>query len=139
MAGPLHLTSTTGLLTAFDIALAAAVIAVSRRPAVPLLASVLIAAGLAAAALAAGGPVWRRPAASEFVVMVDLSPSTRTAAYYDREWRRRRVHQLLGDTPHRIAYFADGVAEIASDAGRSREHDLPAERTTFAPPAGAAA
>src|SRR3954469_23263913 len=88
------------------VALAAAVV-LTRRPAMPGATKVLAGIGLVLLSLAAGEMLWRRPVAREVAVMVDLSPSTRSAAYRNREAMERRVRQLLGDTPYRFHYFSD--------------------------------
>jgi Ca-activated chloride channel homolog len=117
------------------VALAAAVVLL-RRPALPLMTKVLAGMGLLVLSLAAGEMVWRRPAAREVAVMVDLSPSTRSAAYRDRAALERRVGELLGETPHRFYYFSDGMRR--EPTGRATFPDLPGERTTYESPVEAA-
>ncbi|HEY1628481.1 MAG TPA: hypothetical protein VGF52_01410, partial [Tepidisphaeraceae bacterium] len=87
-------------------------------------------------AISAGGPIWMRPATQQVAVMVDLSPSTRTAGYRDREALDRRIHELLRDVPYRIDFFSDGSQNV--DATAPRFPDVPAERTTYVPPSAAA-
>ncbi|HVT88635.1 MAG TPA: vWA domain-containing protein [Tepidisphaeraceae bacterium] len=70
-------------------------------------------------ALASGGLTVRLPQQRNVVVMVDLSPSTRTAQYRDTSELQKRIGQLLGDVPYRVETFADS-AQI--------------EKTVFAPP-----
>jgi von Willebrand factor type A domain len=115
------------------LAAAAVVVALVRRPAVPVLTRVLWGLGLVLLALAAGGAIWHRPAAGEVTVMVDLSPSTRNAGYRDRGALEARVRQLLGRTPYRIRAFADGASDLPDGAALP---DLPAEQTTYDAPAG---
>jgi hypothetical protein len=92
---------------------------------------------MALLSLAAAGPVWRKPASGEVAVMVDLSPSTRSAEYRKRAMLESRVRQLLGGVPFRMYYFADGMGP-ATVAGAGDLPDLPAERTRYEPPVGAA-
>src|SRR5882724_5094743 len=55
----------------------------------------LIAAGALVLSSAAATPTWNRPAGQWVAVMVDLSPSTRTATYRDPATLDRRIHELL--------------------------------------------
>jgi hypothetical protein len=125
--------------TTLAIALCVAAIGVSllwwKGLPVPRGAKIVLSAASLLLALAAGEPNWMLPAAKEVVVMVDLSPSTRGAAYRDRAALDRRIRELLGSTPYRIELFADGTP--VHDHGRVLA-DLPAERTRFTPPAAAA-
>src|SRR3954468_9098883 len=99
------------VLTALSI-----VIGIARRIDVTPRALWLCAAGAVLLALSAGGPRWEARARREVVVMVDLSPSTRGAAYRDRATLERRVRQLVGDVPHRIVAFSEGNHELPRDA-----------------------
>jgi hypothetical protein len=116
------------------------VITIIRRPAVSGLTRTLVLLGMALLCLGAAGPVWRRPSAGEVAVMVDLSPSTRTAEYRRRAMLEARIGQLLSGVPHRLYYFADGTApaNLISAAGTGDLPDLPADRTRYEPPTGAA-
>ena len=106
-ATPITFESPFALGTALALVLVTVAVAVYRRPALPATTLALATLALLALALAAGSPVWRgAPAAVE--VMVDLSPSTRPGTYRDPVKLRERIAQLLGDTPYRISYFADG-------------------------------
>lgn len=98
----------------------------------------VVGAGSLLIALAAAGPEWNRPTTRWAAVMVDVSPSTRTAGYRDAEGLARRIHELLGETPYRVTYFADGPVEAAPASG-GRITDLPCERTVYPVPSGAAA
>jgi hypothetical protein len=112
--------------------------AIRRRPAINASTAALCAAGLVLLALSAGGLSWRRPATSQVHVMVDLSPSTRGAAYRDRAAFERRIKQLLPDAPYRLSYFSDRVTETApGDAGTLS--DLDSRETLFTPPPDAVA
>ncbi len=108
-----------------------------RRPAVSGATKGLVLLGMALLCLAAAGPVCDRPAGGEVAVMVDLSPSTRSAEYRKRAVLEDRVRQLLGSVPFRIHYFADGTGP-AGIAGAGGLPDLPAERTRYQPPTAAA-
>jgi hypothetical protein len=123
------------LAVAALLALAAGVLAVFRRT--PHRKDVLLAAGAALIVLAAGDPCWLMPAEQRVAVMVDLSPSTRTAAFRQPDLLRRRIGQLLGDTPYTLVFFSDrnGSDTNLTDAPLA---DLPAERTVFSPPPCAA-
>jgi hypothetical protein len=111
-------------------------IAFFRRPAAPRVTFILCGIGLLLFALASANPVWRRSAPRDIAVMVDLSPSTRTAQYRDRAALERRIGELLRGTRYRIQYFADGIHPI--DGNPEHLPDLPADRTTYSPPAAAA-
>jgi hypothetical protein len=114
------------------IALLTAVVARLRRPAVSPLTATSAGLALLLLALAAGGTTWRRPIASEVAVMVDLSASTRGATYRHPRTLDQRIHQLLGDTPYRVTYFADQNT-AAAPAGTPLP-DLPGDVTRYAPP-----
>lgn len=102
--------------------------ALVRRVRVGTASGVLLAAGLAMLALAAGRPQARLGSGGDVVVLVDLSASTRSAEYRDRATLERRIDALLGDHPHRVVYFADG--ERTHVAGTILP-DLPSQRTVF--------
>ena len=89
-------------------------------------------AGLTLIAVAAGGPViWLHPSKA-ITVMVDLSPSTRGAAYRDRAALMHRIAELAGDIPVQIVAFADHVQALPSAAILP---DLPCAQTRFDPAA----
>jgi hypothetical protein len=120
-------------------ALAAAVAAAwVRRPAVPTLTYLLAGVGGVLLALAAGAPVWNRPAAGEVLVMVDVSPSTRTARYRDASALRTRIDQLIPRARYHVITFAGPEAgqPALSVVDGSPLDELPANRTVFAPPPG---
>ena len=121
------------LWAAFALSALAAFVVLARRPAAPVLTLVLCGMGLVLLVLAAGGAIWRRPAAGEVTVMVDLSASTRNAGYRDRAALEARVRQLLGRTPYRMRAFADAATDLPAGAALP---DLPSERTSYDPPAG---
>lgn len=124
-------------MLAAALALSAAAAAIGwRRLHLPLHAGALAMAGMLLLALAAAGVTWHRPSPQHVLVMVDLSPSTRTAAYRDRATLQRRVAQLIGSSPYRIITFAQTTAPL--DPAASQLADLPAGRTVFSPPAASA-
>ena len=93
--------------------------------------------GAALLALGAGLPAWDRPSEKWVAVLVDLSASTRGAAYRNRSAIEIRISHLLGKVPYRISYFADGAA--GSPPAGDVLADVPSDKTTFPPPPGAAA
>jgi hypothetical protein len=137
---PFSLTvSSPGLLAAgVALSVLAGVAAWHRRPDVPRLALVAGAAALLLLCLSAGGVEWNRPAAREVAVLVDLSASTRPAAFRHREHLENRLRQLLGSTPYRVYAFADTMREIHLPAQPASLPDLPAGQTVLAPPPAAA-
>ncbi len=108
-------------------------VGVARRLSLGRTASAWILAGGVGLTLAAGTPVWERPAARRVAVLVDLSPSTRGADYRDRATLDRRVAELVGDTPFDLFAFADGPLRPLP----ATLADLPCDRTVFAPPPSA--
>lgn len=130
--GPLTFMSPMWLWPAAALLGVAVVAAVLRRVAMPLSSRLLGLFGLLLLCLAAGGMAWRLPAAREVAVMVDLSPSTRSADYRDRKTLETRVKQLVGRAPYRIWYFAgEHNSNIPPGAALP---DLPTDRTVYAPP-----
>jgi hypothetical protein len=125
------------LVIALLLALITAIAVVVRRPAIAATSIWTGAIGLTLIALAAGEPTWRRPSPLEVAVMVDLSPSTRTALFRNRSQLDARIRQLLGRATHRIYYFASQMSQIAP--GGDPLPDIGCERTTFQPPAGVGA
>jgi hypothetical protein len=100
-------------------------------------ADILLATGATLVVFAAGDPTWLIPGAQRVAVMVDLSPSTRTAAYRQPDLLRRRIGQLLGDTPYDVVFFSDRNTVGLLSTGTPLT-DLPAEKTIFSPPPCAA-
>ncbi len=133
---PFHLDWPAALIVAVLFLVATIAVAVWRKPALPLLSHMLLLIGLVLLALAAGGPSWLKPRAQGVLVMVDLSPSTRTAGYRNVSDLNQRLGQLLGKTPYRIVYFGaenrDGVS-TERWASTPTLQDLPCERTIFQP------
>ncbi len=99
---------------------------------------VAVTAGLALLTVAVGQPSINWPSdPAEVVVMVDLSPSTRGATFREPDRLQQRLTDLLGDRPFRLYYFAS-VPETATIPPTGQPlPDLPADRTTFTPPATA--
>ncbi|MGE5608270.1 MAG: vWA domain-containing protein, partial [Bacillota bacterium] len=125
----------TFALATLLIAITAAIIA-WRRPAIRRLSLALIGIGLLSLAFAAGGLAWQQPSAQQVAIMVDLSPSTRTAQYRSTETLHRRIRQLLGNVPYHLVYFAE--TEQSSIPDGPTLPDLPANKTIFTPPNAAA-
>lgn len=132
---PISFDSVRLLWVALGLAALAALVAVLRRPAAPRLTFVCGAIGLILLALGAGGLTWQRASTQSVVVMVDLSPSTRTADYRDRAALLRRIRELLDGMPYVLRYFAAGEAEVA--ATTERLPDIAVEQTRYDPPAAA--
>ncbi|MGA2499426.1 MAG: vWA domain-containing protein [Tepidisphaeraceae bacterium] len=109
-----------------------------RRIALPLSTRILLGLGAVLLAVAAGTPLWPRPVPQPVTVMVDVSPSTRGAAYRDPVALRKRLGQLLGSVPYEIIYFAQENRTEAPALVQDRLGDFPAEKTVFAPPPGRA-
>src|SRR6478736_2320888 len=104
---PFTFTSPIWLIIAIVCSLAIALTTIIRRPNLPASTYALTAAGLVLLLLAAGGMQLLLPDPRQVVVMVDLSPSTRTAQYRYAESLQKRIAELLGQTPYRIIYFAE--------------------------------
>lgn len=128
---PLRFNSVPLLLLALGLTLAIIVVVLIRRPAVPLTTHVLSLIGLILLSLATGGAYWQRARGGEVLVMLDVSPSTRTATYRDRAALDRRLHELLGDTPCHLILFAGNQQPDRGDAVLA---DLACDHTVFAPP-----
>ncbi len=135
---PLTFSSPLLLTVSLALVVLLAIIAIRRRPALARTSKLLAILAAILLALAAGGMNWRRPASSEITVMVDLSPSTRTAAYRTRAALDARINQLLAGAPYRIVYFSDRNTAAAPGDATGPLPDLPSERTIFAPPAAPA-
>jgi hypothetical protein len=133
---PLTFDATWALGAVLALVAVTILIAFLRRPVAPRGTFILCGTGLLLFALASANPILQRPGPREVAVMVDLSPSTRTARYRDRATLDRRIAELLRGTPYRIQYFADGTHPV--DASGPQLPDLPADRTTYHPPAAAA-
>jgi hypothetical protein len=72
--------------------------------------------GILLLAISAGAPVWHRSQIDTVTVIVDLSASTRGAAYRNQQTLNNRLAESLGKTPYRIV-------TLTGD-----------DRTTFEPP-----
>ena len=137
IAGSLTISSWGALAGGIVLAGSIALIAIRRRVDLGTVSATMILLGLVVLAMAAGGLTWKTTQHGEVAVMVDLSPSTRTAHYRTVQTLRRRVAQLLGTTRYRMIYFAaENRAKVPEG---TLLDDLAAERTLFSPPAGAKA
>lgn len=114
------------------LTLAVALVAI-RRPRLRPLSDGLLLIGLACFALAAASPRMKLPVRPRVAVMVDLSPSTRTADYRDRRRLQLRLEQLLGRSAFDLMAFAAATVELSPTWG-STLPDLPADQTTLTPP-----
>jgi hypothetical protein len=112
------------------VALGTIAIAFIRSPPVPQSAAWLGGVGILCLVLGAGQPLLHLPMRGTLAVMVDLSPSTRTASFRDAGEMSRRLRELIGDTPYELFGFAAGVHPL-DRAGPWPE--MPAEQTLFSP------
>lgn len=108
-----------------------ATIAIARRAALPPVSRWLGLVAAAMLALAAGSPLWPHPRAGTVTVLVDLSPSTRTADFRTRQHLELRLAELLGRTKYRLKFFADGLTAV--DPVQTVFADVPSERTVCPP------
>lgn len=126
------------LLAAAALALAALLIRLLRPAALGRTESILLIAGLVLMVLANVG--WTFPSAPDArpIILVDLSPSTRVAAYRQSDYLHRRIEQLLGyrPAPAQIRYFGDGLFTPPTSSGRLP--DAPARHTSLPALEGAA-
>jgi hypothetical protein len=106
-------------------------IASIRRIAMRGAARICILMGAISLAIAAGQPIWNRPARGSVTVMVDLSPSTRGATFRDRAALLLRVHQLLGDVPYQLIGFANRNQPLPDQSALA---DISCDQTVFSPP-----
>jgi hypothetical protein len=127
---PFNLSSPLAFIIACAIALIIAAVAPARAITLPRLPLALMTLGLASLCLAIAGVTWRRAQIGTVAVVVDLSPSTRSAGYRDRTALLTRINQLLGKTPYTVYQMADGIA-------RTSLNELPIElssrQTSFTP------
>jgi hypothetical protein len=123
------------LMAAIGLSITSVGVGVYRRMAISRASRAAFVIGLLLLSFSIGGITWQRARRGSVVVMVDVSPSTRTAAYRNRAYLNERLQQLLGPTPYRIVQFADGVR---ADHGEPVLADMACERTVYAPPAAEA-
>jgi hypothetical protein len=123
----------------FSLAICAAIfgliliVSLIRRPRLPRSSMVFALLGLLLLTLSAGRPTINWPNPGTIAVMVDLSPSTRTAAYRDPAWLRQRLSALLGDRAFELVFFASSNQPGSLDS-QSSLPDLSADKTIFDPP-----
>ena len=101
--------------------------ALAWRASMPVAAKVAGAACLVLMVFAAGGPVGQRQVPARLAVTVDLSPSTRGAAWRDPEWLRHLVERLREQGPTDVLAFASETARLELPAYTGA--DRPAEAT----------
>jgi hypothetical protein len=82
-------------------------------------------------AIAAGEPRWNWPRAGVVDVLVDVSPSTRTADYRRRAALNARISELLGHANYHLNFFADGI--VNPDLQQKTLPDVPCEKTSLPP------
>ncbi|MCC7350793.1 MAG: VWA domain-containing protein [Phycisphaerales bacterium] len=123
------------------VALGLAIVAIFllRRRRLPVRSVTLGLAGLVLLCLGAGGISLKWAGQPAIVVMVDLSPSTRTARYRDVSFLRQRVDQLLGSQPHRFIRFSGHNIEGPLDRPAGELVEMESDRTIFDPPADGSA
>jgi hypothetical protein len=124
------------MLLAVALALVAGTVllAAARRINLRPITRSLLVCGLVLLALAAGGLTVERPRAGYVAVMVDVSPSTRTATYRDPAELSRRVGELLGGARFRVYEFAGERRDTTLGAPLN---EWPADRTALLPPVDA--
>ena len=137
-AGPVTMAMPVLALVGLALTVVVIVLGFARRVALPRGSALLIAPGLILLAVAAGRPTLDVRDEDEVVVMVDLSPSTRTARYRDVEFLKARIPQLLGGTPYRTVHFADGRYAKPPPAASMAPPDLPTDETRYVVPDAAA-
>ena len=133
---PLVFLSLPSLIISALLVLIIVAIALFRRPDMRRSSQILILLGLVLLALAAGGLAYLQTDPHDVVVMVDLSPSTRTAQYRDSKFLQQRIRSLLGQNPYRMVYFSDDTRTQITVADPLP--DLPSPKTIFKPPPASA-
>jgi hypothetical protein len=91
----------------------------------------LILLGLLLIATAAGGPSISLHPPRQFTALIDLSPSTRSAAFRDRSALLHRIGELAGNIPVRLLAFSDRIQDLPIDKSLP---DLPCDQTRYDPP-----
>jgi hypothetical protein len=127
----ISITSPLLLALAAGAAAIAVVVWVLRRGSAPRGPLLLVVLGAVAMVLAAGQPFVQWPRIGHVAVMVDVSPSTRTAAFRRQPELLQRISQLLGDLPHTVYHFAHDIVPTQDDQA---PREMFAERTRLAPP-----
>jgi hypothetical protein len=128
---PIYISSPILLVAAASVFAIAMFIAAWRTLAIPVFCKFLFALGTALLALAAARPNWIHSHAGDITVMVDLSPSTRGAAWRDRLSLNARIVQILGSTPYHLIAFGEANQALPNV---NPLPDIPADRTIFSPP-----
>ncbi len=134
--GPLAIHSPLTLLLALAASTAAIALIRQRRAALPRSTVVLLMLATLMLAIAAGDIYAPLPRTGEIVVMVDCSPSTRSAVYRDRKALDARIAQLMGSRSFRLMAFG---GQPAGPSAGDRLADLPSSHTVFSPLADASA
>ncbi len=131
--GSLQLESWLWLGVGAAVALLIAVVAWRRWFHTSAIGWALMLAGMLLVAGAMGGVVWRATTAGKMVVMVDLSPSTRSAVYRNGAALRQRINMLVGAHPHSILFFA-GHNQGTTSIPDGQLADMPSRQTVYDPP-----
>jgi hypothetical protein len=118
------------------LTLIAAALILAHRSRLKARVLVLIGLGLTCIALAAGGTRWDWHADGIVAVMIDLSPSTRGAAYRDPLWLEQAVRRLIGQGKPHLFLFSN-TNHLLQGWPAHPLGDLPADHTVFAPPPNA--
>ena len=116
---------------AFSLALAAVAIALFRQISLPKISKILFSLGLLFLATAAARPIWHHTKHGSIAVMVDLSPSTRSAKFRNPADLQQRLSELIGSTRHQLIAFASQNKPL-DPTGPFDE--IPTDQTTFNPP-----
>ena len=113
---PFYFASESWLAIAVLMGVAITVILIGRGIIRRGIVRAFLAAGLALLILATGRPFCFSNSTPQVAVVVDLSVSTRSASFLDDDLLRRRVSELLGQTPYTIIRFNDHFRPPTADA-----------------------
>ncbi len=134
LASAIAIRSLPSLLTAGVFGIVAIALLFRRRKSLPRLTVACLFVAIVLLVLAGGELLVPLPRTGEIVVMVDLSPSTRSAMFRDRASLDSRLRQLLGSRSFRLLAFAQRNEPMPAG---DRLADLPAPQTVFDPPTDA--
>ena len=105
----IHFDSPTLLAVSLALVVATTATVALRRMSLRRVTRALLGAGLVLLALAAGGATIDLSRAGRVAVLVDVSPSTRTAEYRGQRFLEARVAQLLGGVPPEVREYSPDV------------------------------
>jgi hypothetical protein len=109
------ITSTTSLAIATILLLALVTISLLRRVKLPYVSQLLILLGAIALSFSACGFAVNVRSAKNIIVLLDLSPSTRTATYRDPTTLKNRLTQLLPRANYQIKSFGENADRTIFD------------------------